>query len=109
MRAYSENLCRNIIDTLERGVSKAGVSRLSGVSLSSVKRYARMAQKGWSLAPRKGFGCLSKIKGIRGEAEASTREPLVVAMDTAISAVTYSRCLEVLLALYRYKLSVQSL
>jgi transposase len=64
MRAYSENLRHKIVEALERGVYKAGVSRLSGVSLSSVKRYARMAQEGWALALRKGFGRTSKIKGI---------------------------------------------
>ena len=31
-------------------------ARLFGVSLSSVKRYARIAQRGGSLAPRKGGG-----------------------------------------------------
>lgn len=61
MRPYSEDLRRKIIDVIERGASKAGAAGLFGVSLSSVKRYARMAQEGWSLAPRKGSGRPPKI------------------------------------------------
>ncbi len=37
-------------------MSKSGAARLFGVSLSSVKRYTRMAERGASLAPRKGGG-----------------------------------------------------
>ena len=37
-------------------MSKSAASRLRGVSLSSVKRYARIAERGASLAPRKGGG-----------------------------------------------------
>ena len=61
MRAYSEDLRRKIIEAIERGASKAGAARLFGVSLSSVKRYARMVQEGRSLAPRKGSGRPPKI------------------------------------------------
>jgi hypothetical protein len=34
---------RKIIEAIERGASKAGAARLFVVSLSSVKRYARIA------------------------------------------------------------------
>ena len=37
-------------------MSKAQVGRLFGVSVSSVKRYTRLARQGLSLAPRKGGG-----------------------------------------------------
>jgi transposase len=37
-------------------MSKSGAARLFGVSLSSVKRYARIASRGESLEPRKGGG-----------------------------------------------------
>src|SRR5215204_6185823 len=37
-------------------MSKSAASRLFGVSLSSVKRYARIADRGASLAPSKGGG-----------------------------------------------------
>lgn len=63
MKAYSEDLRRKIVEATERG----GVSkrlrrpRLFGVSLSSVKRYARSARRGGSLAPGKGSGRPPKI------------------------------------------------
>ena len=37
-------------------MSKSQTARLFGISLSSVKRYARLASQGDSLAPRKGGG-----------------------------------------------------
>ncbi len=37
-------------------MSKSGAARLFGVSLSSVKRYARIAGRGGPLKPRKGGG-----------------------------------------------------
>ena len=61
MRAYSEDLRRKIVEAIERGVSKAGAARLLGVSLSSVKRYTRIAHRGDSLKPNKGGGRPSKI------------------------------------------------
>ena len=42
-------------------MSKSAAARLFGVSLSSVKRYARIAQRRASLAPRKGGGRPPKI------------------------------------------------
>ncbi len=62
MKAYSEDLRRKIVEATERGgVSKAQAARLFGVSLSSVKRYARLARRGGSLAPGKGSGRPPKI------------------------------------------------
>jgi transposase len=55
MKAYSEDLPQKIVEATERGVSKAQAARLFGVSLSSVKRYVRLARPGGSLAPGKGF------------------------------------------------------
>ncbi len=40
----------------QRGMSKSQAARLFSVSLSSVKRYVRLADRGESLAPRKGGG-----------------------------------------------------
>jgi transposase len=37
-------------------MSNSGTARLFGVSLSSVKRYVRIASRGESLKPRKGGG-----------------------------------------------------
>jgi transposase len=61
MRAYSRDLRTKIVEALQRGISKAQAVRLFGVSLSSVKRYARMARQGHSLAPKKMPGRPQKI------------------------------------------------
>ena len=53
MKAYSEDLMQKIVDALKRGMSKSEAAGLFGVSLSSVKRFARMDRQGDSLAPRK--------------------------------------------------------
>ena len=56
MKPYSEDLRRSIVRAVEGGTSKSAAARLFGVSLSSVKRYVRIAQRGASLTPRKGGG-----------------------------------------------------
>jgi len=57
MKAYSEDLRRKVVQVIEQhGVSKSQAARLFGISLSSVKRYVRLANQGKSLAPRKGGG-----------------------------------------------------
>jgi transposase len=57
---YSEDLCKKIVAALERGMSKAEATRLFEVSLSSVKRNARIASQGESLKPRQSPGRLRK-------------------------------------------------
>ena len=74
MKAYSEDLRRKIVDALNRGTPKSEVARLFGVSLSSVKRFARMEREGGSLAPRKPPGRPRKV----GE-----REEKLLAADLA--------------------------
>ena len=56
MKPYSEDLRVRIVRAVEEGVSKSATARLFGVSLSSVKRYVRIADRGSSLQPRKGGG-----------------------------------------------------
>jgi transposase len=56
MKPYSEDLRTRIVRAVENGMSKSGVARLFGISLSSVKRYSRIASRGESLQPRKGGG-----------------------------------------------------
>jgi transposase len=57
MKAYSEDLRQKVVQAIEqRGTSKSQAARLFGISLSSVKRYARLASQGESLTPRKGGG-----------------------------------------------------
>src|SRR5918997_4623339 len=53
MKAYSEDLRRKVVEALERGLNKSQAARLFGVSLSSVKRYARLAREGLPLRPGK--------------------------------------------------------
>jgi transposase len=62
MKPYSEDLRTRIVRAVEvGGTSKSAAARLFGVSLSSVKRYTRVAERGMSLAPRKGGGRPPKI------------------------------------------------
>jgi transposase len=56
MRAYSEDLRKKTVAAVERGMSKAQAARTFDVSLSSVKRYSRIAREGGSLEPRKSTG-----------------------------------------------------
>src|SRR3712207_5666929 len=56
MSAYSEDLRKKVAAALERGMSKPEAARLFDVSLSSVKRYARIARQGESLIPNQSPG-----------------------------------------------------
>jgi transposase len=56
MKPYSQDLRTRIVKAVQEGTSKSGAARLFGVSLSSVKRYVRITNRGSSLEPRKGGG-----------------------------------------------------
>ena len=57
MKAYSEDLRQKVVEAVhQRGTSKSEAARLFGISLSSVKRYTRLASQGEPLTPRKGGG-----------------------------------------------------
>ena len=57
MDAYSEDLRRKIVQALQqRRMTKSEAARVFGVSLSSVKRYAKAAREGRSLSPGKAPG-----------------------------------------------------
>ena len=56
MKPYSEDLRRRIVAAVEGGMPKSEAARLFDVSLSSVKRYLRLAVQREPLAPRKGGG-----------------------------------------------------
>ena len=43
MNAYSEDLRKKIVESLDRGATKSEAARSFGVSRSSVKRYAKLA------------------------------------------------------------------
>jgi transposase len=61
MRAYSEDLRKKIVAAIERGMSKAQAARVFDVSLSSVKRYTRIASRGGALEPGKSPGRPHKV------------------------------------------------
>jgi transposase len=61
MNAYSEDLREKIVEALERGMGKSQAARTFSVSLSSVKRYAKLAQQGRSLAPKNRPGSKPKL------------------------------------------------
>jgi transposase len=52
MKAYSEDLRQKVVEALEqRGASKSEAARVFGISLSSVKRYTKLASQGEPLTP----------------------------------------------------------
>ena len=61
MNAYSEDLRKKIVEALRRGMGKSEAARTFSVSLSSVKRYAKMDEEGRSLEPKKRPGSKPKI------------------------------------------------
>jgi transposase len=61
MNAYSEDLREKIVEALRRGMGKSQADRTFCVSLSSVKRYAKLAEEGHSLAPKKRPGSKPKL------------------------------------------------
>jgi transposase len=61
MNAYSEDLRKKIVGALRRGMTKTEAARTFGVSRSSVKRYAKLAQEGRSLIPKKRPGSKPKM------------------------------------------------
>ena len=61
MNPYSEDLRKKIIEALRRGTTKSEAARSFGVSRSSVKRYAKLADEGRPLAPKKRPGSKPKM------------------------------------------------
>ncbi len=61
MNAYWEDLRRKIVEALRRGRTKSEAARAFGVSRSSVKRHAKLAEEGRPLAPRKRPGSKPKM------------------------------------------------
>ena len=106
MNAYSEDLRKKIVEALRRGKTKSESARAFGVSRSSVKRYAKLAQQGRPLAPKKRPGSKPKIGGaagrlLEGDLErrpAATlperREFLKKAAGVSVSDSTVSRMLK---------------
>ena len=63
MNAYSEDLRKKIVEALGRGATKSEAARSFGVSRSSVKRYAKLAEEGRPLAPKRRPGLKPKLGG----------------------------------------------
>jgi transposase len=62
MDAYSEDLRKKIVQALtQQRMTKSEAARLFGVSLSSVKRYAKAVSEGRSLSPGKAPGKRPKL------------------------------------------------
>ena len=61
MNGYSEDLRKKIVGALGRGVTKTQAARTFGVRRSSVKRYAKLAEEGRPLAPKKRPGLRPKL------------------------------------------------
>ena len=61
MNAYSEDLRKKIVEALRRGTPKSEAARAFGVSRSSVKRYAKLAEEGRPLAPKRRPGSKPKM------------------------------------------------
>jgi transposase len=61
MRAYSEDLRQKVVTAVYRGIPKAQAARLFDISLSSVKRYAKLASQGHTLAAKKRPGRTPKL------------------------------------------------
>ena len=75
MNAYSEDLRKKIVEALRRGAGKSQAARAFGVSLSSVKRYAKLDDEGRPLAPKKRPGCRPRVRDdARRLLEADLRE-----------------------------------
>jgi transposase len=64
MKPYSEDLRTRIVAAVEGGMSKTQAACTFDVSLSSVKRYCRLAAQEKPLAPRKGGGRPPKANAI---------------------------------------------
>jgi transposase len=63
MNGYSEDLRKKIVEALRRGATKTEAARSFGISRSSVKRYAKLAEEGRPLAPKKRPGLKPKLDG----------------------------------------------
>jgi transposase len=61
MRAYSKDLRQKVVTAVHRGMPKAQAARLFDISLSSVKRYAKLASQGHTLAVKKRPGRAPKL------------------------------------------------
>jgi transposase len=105
MKAYSQDLRANILEAVDRGMSKSEAARTFGVSRSSVKRYAAARREGRPLTPKKHPGSKPKLdKRVRKllEADVEVRPAITLKdrcrflkemMGVSVSESTLSRLL----------------
>jgi transposase len=98
MNAYSEDLRKKIVEALRRGMGKSEAARTFSVSLSSVKRYAKMDEEGRPLAPKKRPGSKPKLDERASKLlEADLKEPPFITLQQrceylrAVASVEVSR------------------
>ena len=85
MKAYSQDLREKIVEAVGRGLGKSEAACTFGISLSSVKRYAKTAREGRSLAPKKRPGSHLRIDG-------NTRRLLEADLEERPTATLPKRC-----------------
>ena len=85
MNPYSEDLRKKIVQALSRGTTKSEAARSFGISRSLVKRYAKLAQEGRPLAPKKRPGSKPKM-------DESARRILEADMEERPAATLSERC-----------------
>ena len=61
MNAYSKDLRLKVLAAVERGVSSKEISRLLGISLSTISRYVKLRASGSEIAPKPSPGRRAKI------------------------------------------------
>ncbi len=61
MNAYSKDLRMRVLSAVDRGTAYAEVSRLFGVSLATIGRYARRRRESGEVAPRPSPGRIPSI------------------------------------------------
>ncbi len=89
MNAYSEDLRKKIVEAFGRGMGKSEATCTFSVNLSSVKRYARMAEEDRSLAPKKRPGSKPKLdERARRLLEEDLKERPFITLQEAISLRT---------------------
>ena len=85
MNAYSKDLRKKIVQAPRRGTTKSEAARSFGVSRSSVKRYAKLAEEGRPLAPK-------RRPGSRPKMDESARRLLEADMEERPAATLSERC-----------------
>ena len=61
MNAYSKDLRLRVLDAVDRGLPREEVSRLFGISRSTIKRWVRRRRQGEDLEPRRSTGRKRRI------------------------------------------------